>query len=165
MELTGRVFDNIYCSSKKLNLEQVRKIVHGSGPLMREYPNHKFPGCHVPLVEAEADRHVKEYLSSPATEVSWIGLERIQALPLEDQPLSDALNDHVYLRVEYDHDDQGRDPASVFSASKKPKPKVSLQLSDLENLLNRELARTARDCLLFPCALNVDPGVVASSVD
>ncbi|KAJ8667314.1 hypothetical protein QAD02_008976 [Eretmocerus hayati] len=109
----------------------------------------QFPGCHVPLVKAEADRHVEEYLSSPDAKVSWIGLERIQALPLEDQPLSDALCDYVYLRVDYDHDDQGRDPASVFSASTKPKPKVSVELSDLENILNRELARTARDCLLL----------------
>ncbi|KAJ8668634.1 hypothetical protein QAD02_022062 [Eretmocerus hayati] len=163
MELTGRVFDSVHCSTKAKSLDQVRKIVHGTTPVMREYPNHKFGGCHPILSTAEAARHAERYLLSPTAEVSWVGLERVYALPHEDRPLSEALDDFVYLRVEHDRDLEGRDPKPLYKRSVSRKPRVSFELSEVEERLNRELARTADQHLLFPCAFNADPGLGAKT--
>ncbi|KAJ8680964.1 hypothetical protein QAD02_016751 [Eretmocerus hayati] len=104
MELTGRVFDSVHCSTKAKSLDQVRKIVHGTTPVMREYPNHK------------------------------VGL--------------------LYYF---------RDPKPLYKRSVSRKPRVSFELSEVEERLNRELARTADQHLLFPCAFNADPGLGAKT--
>ncbi|KAJ8665388.1 hypothetical protein QAD02_007050 [Eretmocerus hayati] len=108
-------------------------------------------------------RHAEKFLYSPTAEVAWIRLERVYALPHEDRPLSEALDDFVYLRVEYDQDLEERDIKSSFSKFVDPKPRVSFELSDVEARVSHGLARTADQHLLFSCALNANPGLGAKT--